>query len=373
MTSDIFLNPSATKYHYTQDVANPQLLHFHQKLPNYAVTPLIPLPTVASELGLGKVFVKDESQRFGLPSFKILGASWSIYCVLAEKCGLGLTSTLDEVGKVAKEKGIALVTCTEGNWGRAVSRMARYLGIPATVYVPRYMDDVTWNKIAGEGATVKRVNGEYDDAIEVAVEACEGEGMLLVMDTSWPGFEQSSRWVVEGYSTMLAEVDEQLASYGSGPATLAIASVGVGSWAQAVAQHYKSKEPAGMVATVEPMTAACLKASLEAGQDTAVKTGDTIMCGMNCGTVSSIAWPVLCAGVDASVVVSEVEAHEAVTYISAVDVRVQSISSLSVGPCGAAPLAALRKLHKFGALKLGADSVVVLFSTEGYRDYVAPS
>ena len=256
------------------------------------------------------------------------------------------------------------MTCSEGNWGRAVSRMARYLEITASIFVPRYMDDATWKKIAGEGAIVKRVDGEYDDAIAAAVKASEEQGMLLVMDTSWPGFEQSSRWVVEGYSTMLAEVDEQLASYESGPATLAIASVGVGSWAQAVTQHYKNQEPTATVATVEPVTAACLKTSLEAGRNTSVKTGDAVMCGMNCGTVSSIAWPILRAGVDASVTVSEAESHEAVVYLREL--------GIDAGPCGAAPLAALRKLHKAKALELDADTVIILFSTEGYREYVVP-
>lgn len=373
MASGIFLNPSAAHYHHIQDSADPQILRFHQRLPDYGITPLIPLPTVASDMGLGKVFLKDESQRFGLPSFKILGASWSIYCTLVARCGLSLDSSLDHVGKAAKEHCLAVVTCSEGNWGRAVSRMARYLGIPATVFVPRYMDDATWNKIASEGATVKRVAGEYDDAITAAVEASKEQNMLLVMDTSWSGFEQSSRWVVEGYSTMLAEVDDQLASYGSGPATLAIASVGVGSWAQAVTQHYKAKEPPGTVATVEPTCAACLKTSLEADQNTPVKTGDTIMCGMNCGTVSSIAWPVLRAGVDASVMISEIEAHEAVTYLSALDLSVHGVSGVNVGPCGAAPFAALKKLQQAKVLRLDAESTVVLFSTEGYRDYVIPN
>ncbi|KAL9091425.1 MAG: hypothetical protein Q9165_004811 [Trypethelium subeluteriae] len=227
------------------------------------------------------------------------------------------------------------------------------------------MDDATRRKIASEGATVRPVDGEYDDAIREAVKASEKEqDTLLVMDTSWPGFEQSSRWVVDGYSTMLAEVDEQLADHKSRAASVAIASVGVGSWAQAVVQHYKNKEPNAIVATVEPITAACLKTSLEADRNTPIKTGDTIMCGMNCGTVSSIAWPVLRAGVDMSLTVSELESHEAVEYLRK--------HGINAGPCGAAPLAALRKLCKSGSLEQDAESVVVLFSTEGYRDYVIP-
>ncbi|KAI9662505.1 MAG: hypothetical protein M1821_008672 [Bathelium mastoideum] len=226
------------------------------------------------------------------------------------------------------------------------------------------MDDATSDKIAGEGAIVKQIEGDYDDAIAEAVKASKEHDMLLVMDTSWPGFEQSSRWVVEGYSTMLAEVDDQLTDQGSEPATLAIASVGVGSWAQAVTQHYKCKEPTGVIATVEPETAACFKTSLENGQNAPVKTGDTIMSGMNCGTVSSIAWPILRAGVDVALTVSDWEAHQAVLYLRECGV--------DAGPCGAATLAALKKLHRTGLLKLGAESSVILFSTEGSREYAIP-
>ncbi|KAI9712319.1 MAG: hypothetical protein M1820_001532 [Bogoriella megaspora] len=365
LSSDIFLNQSASSYRFNGSPIDPQIIEFHRKLPHYDKTKLIPLPSVTSELGLSQVFLKDESTRFGLPSFKILGASWGIHRALAKECRLEPTASLEEVGEQARIKGAKLVTCTEGNWGRAVSRMAKYLQIPATIFVPRYMDDATWNKISSEGAIVRRVNGEYDDAIQEAIQASKNEGMILVMDTSWDGFEDISGWVVQGYSTMLAEVDEQLAEHESKPASHAIASVGVGSWAQAVVQHYKSRDPPATVASVEPITAACLKASLEAGKSVSVQTGDTIMCGMNCGTLSSIAWPVLKAGIDASVTVSEEESHAAVKYLRERDVN--------AGPCGAAPLAALRKLHKEGLLKLGSDSVVVLFSTEGYRDYVIPS
>ena len=109
MASHIFLNSSAASCHYGRDITDPGILRFHQKLPDFANTPLIPLPTVASELGLGKVFLKDESQRFGLPSFKILGASWAIYRVVGEKCGLGPKASFDEVGKAAREKSVQLV------------------------------------------------------------------------------------------------------------------------------------------------------------------------------------------------------------------------------------------------------------------------
>jgi diaminopropionate ammonia-lyase len=165
--------------------------------------------------------------------------------------------------------------------------------------------------------------------------------------------------------TMLTETDKQMADMNITRASHAIASVGVGSWAQAVAMHYKSKSPSATLIAVEPDTAACLKTSLEAGQITSIATGNTIMNGMNCGTVSTTAWKVLKRGVDASVTVSDIEVHHDLQYLNGHNVK--------IGPCGAAPLSALKKLcQKKDELGLGEESVVVLFSTEGPRDYIVP-
>jgi diaminopropionate ammonia-lyase len=166
--------------------------------------------------------------------------------------------------------------------------------------------------------------------------------------------------------TMLTETDKQLAGMNIKGATHVIASVGVGSWAQAVTMHYKSKSPSATVITVEPDTAASLKTSLEAGHITSIETGTTIMNGMNCGTVSTTAWKILKEGVDASVTVTDIEVHHDLRHLDGRNVK--------IGPCGAAPLSALRRLCqvKKVELGLGEESVVVLFSTEGPRDYVVP-
>jgi diaminopropionate ammonia-lyase len=167
--------------------------------------------------------------------------------------------------------------------------------------------------------------------------------------------------------TMLLETDKQLQEMNIKGATHAIVSVGVGSWAQAVAMHYKSSPARATVITVEPDTAASLKTSLEAGEITSISTGNTIMNGMNCGTVSTTAWKVLKDGVDASVTVSDIDVHHDLQYLHS-----QNIKN---GPCGAAPLSALKLLcqGKKEELELNDKSVVVLFSTEGARSYVVPS
>lgn len=186
----MYLNPLARDWVSSPNSSNKDVQRFHRRLPDYNVTPLVPLPEVAAELGLGYVFLKDESNRFGLPAFKILGASWAIYKAVVAKTNMALDCSLEELGTAAQKQNLKLVTCTEGNWGRATARMAKYLQIPCIIFVPNFMDEATQKKIAGEGATVIVVDGDYDLSIKAArSEADKGNG-LLVMDTSWPGYEE---------------------------------------------------------------------------------------------------------------------------------------------------------------------------------------
>lgn len=399
--SPIFINKSAAEA--TVDGQSPAaasaVLAFHQKLPHYEKTPLHSLPQVAKELQLGHVFVKDESNRFGLPSFKILGASWAVFRAVAERLRLDPSAFMEDnhgsefwarLGTMARAEGLSLVSCTEGNWGRAVARMAKYMGIPAKIYVPSFMPETTRARIRSEGAELVVVEGSYDDGVAAArAESERNELAIFAMDMGLEGYqtfpgvrcvlEYSTgcvvltcfKWVVEGYSTMLNESDMQVPeATGGKAATHAFVPVGVGSIAHAVTKHYKksplSNQSRASVITVEPTTAACLKASLEAGQMTTVGTGDSIMCGMNCGTVSSTAWPTLASGVDADVTITEKEAHVAVTELST--------TGLQPGPCGAATLSALRKACLEAREELGftQGSTVILFCTEGQREYEIP-
>jgi len=369
MPHQIYTNPSAQTYHPPPQPPNfsAQLVStFHASLPSYGPTPLTSLSRLSKDLRTGPIFIKDESSRFSLPSFKILGASWAIHRAFAQILNLPASTSTQEVGAAAHEKGLWLVTCSEGNWGRAVARMARILGVKARVWVPGNCHPATAAMIAGEGAEVCRVeDGNYDDSIAMArKEAEEMEGAVLAMDTSWDGYEEIPGWVVEGYGTMLGEVDEQVRVLTDRKVSHVVVSVGVGSWAHAVVLHYKSKVPSAKVVTVEPDTAACLKTSLEAGEIVTIQTGDTIMAGMNCGTVSKIAWLLLKDGVDAAVTITDTESHKAVQCLRE--------SGINAGPCGAAPLAALQKLVEAGTLGLGPNSVIVLFSTEGMREYPTP-
>lgn len=185
----MFRSTSAASWRYKGPSPNPAVEPFHRRLPKYTITPLVPLESLAEELGLGHVFLKDESHRLGLPAFKILGASWAVYKAVAAKCGLPLTSSLDELGIAASRIGIRLITCTEGNWGRAVARMGKYLGIPAIIFVPDFMDEATQRKIESEGACVMVVAGDYDVSIAKARDEADKDG-LLVMDISWDGYTE---------------------------------------------------------------------------------------------------------------------------------------------------------------------------------------
>jgi diaminopropionate ammonia-lyase len=313
------------------------------------------------------VFIKDESTRFGLPSFKILGASWAIHQALCKRLGLPNTVSFQVLAKALNDKkdDIRLVTCTEGNWGRACARMAKYLNIPCRIYVPWFMNDYTQGLLRGEGADVHLLSdGSYDDTIAAAKQESETSGSLLVMDTSWDGYTEFPQWVTDGYSTMLTETDRQVAAQTNGKAAnIAFVSVGVGSWAHSVVSHFKAANSSNRIVTVEPTAAPSLKESLHCGKITPIETGETIMNGMNCGTTSSIAWPVLRDGTYAAVTISDIESHECVQYLQS--------KGVNAGPCGAANLAALRKLCVEHDLQ-GENKVVVLFSTEGSRDYEVP-
>lgn len=314
---------------------------FHSTLTGYAPTPLVEVPALAQELGVGKVFVKDESARLGLPAFKILGASWAVHQVLQ-------TGTPD-----------ALVTATDGNHGRALARVARDLGLPARIYVPDGVHGSVIRAIESEGATVTPGAGCYDDAVARAAADAAKSGAALVQDTAWDGYTEIPGWIVEGYATLFSEIDTQL---GAATPDLVVVPVGVGSLAQAAVTHYRRaglpRVPA--VLSVEPDTAACVLASLQRDQLTSVGTSTTIMAGLNCGTPSQLAWPVLRDGLDAACTVTDAEARNAARDLAG--------HGMAAGPCGAASLAAMRVTfdhdERRAQLRIDDTSLVVLLMTE---------
>jgi diaminopropionate ammonia-lyase len=324
---------------------------FHAGLPGYAPTPLIETPGIAAELDVGRVFVKDESARMGLAAFKVLGASWAVHQILARRPG---------------DTEVLLITASDGNHGRAVARMARLFGHRAHVFVPSGVHPVAIAAIAAEGAQVTEVATTYDQAVLLAAEAARAPSAALVQDTAWPGYEQVPSWIVEGYSTLFAEIDAQLADTDAGSPGLVVIPAGVGSLAQAAVTHYRScaAEPAPALMTVEPVSAACVLASLARREPASVPTSTTMMAGLNCGTPSMLAWPFLRDGLDAALAVTDASSIAAARDLAGV--------GIPAGPCGAASLAGARAAltgesasSRRAALAAGPGTTMVLLSTEG--------
>ncbi|WP_144802069.1 diaminopropionate ammonia-lyase [Kocuria rhizophila] len=364
-TASPYLNIHAAQWRTTPGRASSHELH--RSMTGYSPTALRELPALAAELGVGRVFVKDESDRLGLPAFKILGASWAVCRAVAQRIGLPAENitveSLREGLRAAGSPQLTIVTATDGNHGRAVARMAALLSLRARVYIPGGVGDTAVRAIEAEGAPVVFGGPSYDDAVATAARSAAGPDELLVQDTSWPGYEEVPRWIVEGYMTLFAEADEQLAAAGTRGPDLVACPVGVGALAHAMVDHYRgvARSTAALL-TVEPRTADCVARSLRAGEPVTVDTSaPTMMAGLNCGTPSGIGWPTIRDGVSAAVSVTEDECRRAVGDL-------QGLGQDS-GPCGAASLAGVREL--LGApgareeLGLGEDSVVLLISTEG--------
>lgn len=184
----IYTNPSAWSWtsHHKLDS---RIETFHQRLPGYAPTPLRSLAPVAERFAVGHLLMKDESHRLDLRAFKILGASWGTYRGLTERLGLPLTVSIDELGRAARATEITLFAATDGNHGRAVARMAKWLNVRAHIFVPKNMDESTQDRIAGEGALVEVVEGDYDLAVKYADREAAASNGLLIQDNAWPGYE----------------------------------------------------------------------------------------------------------------------------------------------------------------------------------------
>jgi diaminopropionate ammonia-lyase len=362
-------------------------LEFHRRLPGYAPTPLVEAPALAAALGIGKLWVKDEAVRLGLPAFKILGASWACYLALQDRMGgaLGPWNTLGELAALLEPlRPLTLAAATDGNHGRAVARMAALLGLAARIFVPAGMAAARIRAIEGEGAQVMVVDGTYDEAVALAAEQASPR-CLVISDTAWPGYETIPRNVIAGYSTIFWEIDDELARRGEPPPDLVAVQIGVGALAAAVVRHYRSDEgrmtnddhhifrPSSFVFRpriigVEPTRAACVLESMRAGRMVELPgPHDSIMAGLNCGTPSPVAWPLVSAGIDLFVAIEDTRAEQAM--------RALAEAGVVAGETGAAGVGGLLELltgpdatHVRAALGITPASTALVISTEGATD-----
>jgi len=391
MRARFFLNQPREKLK-TASPPSRAALDFHRSLPGYRATPLLDAPELARSLGIGQVLVKDESNRLGLPAFKILGASWAVYRALTARAtsaavaegrasgrpgpaeagpsaGLESSTTFDQVVRqFASLRPLTLVTATDGNHGRAVAHVAALFGLGAKIFVPAGTAQARIDGIASEDATVEIVDGTYDEAVECA--AREGNDRCLVIsDTSWHGYEQIPQWVAEGYATILWEIEDELARRGERDPDLFPVQFGVGALATAVVRHYRAKaEAKPKIVSVEPLRAACALASIEAGKIVTVPgPHDSIMAGLNCGRVSMVAWPIAARGIDAFLAIPDERAREAMRALARLGVM--------AGETGAAGLAGLIELltgpenaQRRAELDLNQNSRALIIVTEGATD-----
>lgn len=349
-----------------EDVAAPVFTSavFHRSIPGFVPTPLREAETVAKRLGVRSVWVKDESTRMGMPAFKILGASWATYRALMRHLGVPehKKPTLAKLKKVVEESGrpLHLVAATDGNHGRAVARMARMLGMPCTIFVPQGTVPSRIRAIERNGAEVIMVDGNYDLAIANSA-AMADDNHVVISDTSWEGYTDVPRWVVDGYQTMLKEVLDLINEELVPEPTVVASQMGVGAFSAAVASAFAHR-PARLLVGAEPTVADCLTTSIEHGGDLTVirETPYTSMAGLNCGTPSVVAWDTNKSTYSAFATVEDADAEEAT--------RVLHEDWIEAGESGAAGLAALLRYRD--ELGLTAEDDVLIFVTEGVTDPV---
>ena len=276
--------------------------NFHKSFPQYKETPLANLEGLAKKLGVAGVYVKDESYRFGLNAFKVLGGSYSMGIYLAQR----LDTDISELGydkltsKEIKEKlgEITFFTATDGNHGRGVAWTANKLGQKSVVLMPKGSSEFRLNKIKGEGADASITDLNYDDAVRLANDYAEADDHgVMVQDTAWDGYEEIPAWIMQGYGTMAKEAIEQLKEYGVDRPTHVFVQAGVGSLAGAVQGYVASiYDECPITVVVEADEADCYYKSAEAGDGKPRFVGGdmpTIMAGLACGEPNTIGFEVL--------------------------------------------------------------------------------
>jgi diaminopropionate ammonia-lyase len=339
---------------------------YHRSIPGFRPTPLIEQHALADVLDCSRVFVKHESERLGLPSFKIVGASWAINCAIAGRLGFELPRSFAEtIALVAgTAEDMTLTAATDGNHGRAVAHIGRLLNLPARIYVPKGMAPSRVSAIVDEGAEVVVVNGSYDETVRAAAsEANEDATYVLVSDTSWPGYEEVPLRVVEGYSTIFREASRQLREAGQSSVDVAFIPAGVGALATAAVNALNDRD--GAVVTVEPCAADCLRRSIEAGTRVTVPgPHESVMAGLNCGEVSYAAWTTLRNGVRASVAVTDDESIAAVRMLAALGIR----SGASGAAALAGAIALTQSSHRQAIYGGKRSGVTLLLNSEGVTD-----
>ena len=354
---------------------------FHESIDGYERTPLILLSDLSKELGVSKIFVKDESFRFGLNAFKALGATYAIFRILCEKLSVNIEDVdfryfkSDEVRD--KIKDMVFVTATDGNHGRAVAWAANTLGCKSIVYMPKGSSITRLENIRKEGAEAEITDVNYDGAVRIAKKKADEIDGVFVQDTALPGYEKIPVWISQGYTTMAKEAFSQMKEEGVKGPTHILLQAGVGAYAGGVLGYVVNlfKDEVPKVIILEPEKADCIfKSAISDKKEPVFVTGDmdTIMAGLACGEPNPLTWPVLRDFSHAFVSCPDYVAEEGMRILASPKGDDRKIVSGESGAVGVGFLKVILENRDFCYDKkmLGFDenSVVLCFSTEGDTD-----
>ena len=350
---------------------------FHSTFPVYQTTPLVSLEKLAEKLSVKGIYLKDESWRFGLNAFKVLGASYAIANEIGRRIGKDAAELSAEsiLSKETKEKigDITFVTATDGNHGRGVAWTANQLGQKSVVYMPKGSALERLENIRKEGAEAEITDMNYDEAVRLAQKMAEEKGWIVVQDTAWEGYEDIPRWIMQGYTTMGHEIMEQIPE----KPTHIFLQAGVGSMAGAMTGFFSNlyKEEKPIIVIVEPAKADCLYQTAKADDGKLhIVTGDmdTIMAGLACGEPCTIGWNVLKGYADAFIRCPEYAAADGMRILAA---PAKGDTAVTAGESGAAAFGAMvnilldEELAEWKKeLKLDENSRILCISTEGDTD-----
>ena len=358
-----------------------KVMTFHKSFPQYEETPLVSLKALSKELGVSGLYVKDESFRFGLNAFKVLGGSYAMAKFIAQKLEIDISElpysklTSDEVKN--KIGDTVFYTATDGNHGRGVAWAAKELKQKAVVYMPDGSSLIRRDRIREEGAVCEIIEGmNYDACVRLASkEAAEKSNSVVVQDTAWDGYEEIPGWIMQGYGTMGLEAINQLKELGIERPTHIFVQAGVGSLPGAVVGCFKNMFPENCptIIVVEPNAADCIYKSAVSGKREIV-TGDmkTIMAGLACGEPNTISWEILKNHAAFFVSCPDWISAKGMRMLAAPMGDDKKVVSGESGAVGLGLLAALMTRDELqelkNALKLDKDSKVLFFSSEGDTD-----
>ena len=360
------------------EIAN-RVSTFHSSLPNYKATPVVNLAQLAQQLGIKQLVVKDESHRFGLNAFKVLGASYAIAKYLARQLAIPEDVLLFDniIAHKSKYQNSTFVTATDGNHGRAVAWAAQLFGCKSVVYMPKNSSKSRLEAIQKCGAKASITAMNYDDTVLYAEQMAQKQGWYLLQDTSWQGYRQVPQDIMQGYFTLVTELLRQEEEFWP---THVFLQAGVGSFPAAIAAYMSSFGdcPTPQFVVVEPHGAPCFYRSIEKGRESPVQIeGDltTIMAGLACGKTSLIAWDILKSVASFYLTCSDDIARKGMRVLGN---PLKGDRAIISGESGAVTLGALFDILSYphyramkDKLGLGSNSKILLISTEGDTDPVA--